>query len=142
MLKVLKSKIEKLNENIPMLWEKLEVSEGDQKAFNAKLDAAGKLKYAGYKLLLEGKKRVLPAIHDKKPEVKEVLYRPGDKTCLKSHPLSNFSTDHSGFGCDFCGMSQVKGASMGGCRQCDFDICRDCLDVIKESEEGGGGEKN
>ena len=52
-LKALKESREHLYEEVEGLWKSLEVAEDDQKAFNEKLEAAGKLKEAGQAMLKE-----------------------------------------------------------------------------------------
>jgi hypothetical protein len=47
----------------------------------------------------------------------------------KKHPctLEKFDTEDDGFGCDSCGASTPEGATMHGCRACDFDLCQSCF---------------
>jgi serine/threonine protein kinase len=50
--------------------------------------------------------------------------------CPKRHPLKQFYTPVDGYMCNKCGNSTgalVKGTKMFACRECDYDICVDCL---------------
>lgn len=46
--------------------------------------------------------------------------------CPRKHGLTRFTAHHEGFGCDVCETSQSKGATLYGCRQCDYDVCASC----------------
>lgn len=64
--------------------------------------------------------------------------------CQKGHHLNKFTTSDSNFKCDGCGLRSGPGATMHGCRECNFDMCASCqcggeVD-IKEGLEGKGTE--
>lgn len=46
--------------------------------------------------------------------------------CERSHGLTQFTTDHAGFSCDICGSWQPDGATLYGCRRCDYGVCPSC----------------
>lgn len=49
-------------------------------------------------------------------------------TCPSGHSLLEFQTQIFGFGCDVCGSLVVpEGATMFGCRSCNFDVCQECI---------------
>lgn len=52
--------------------------------------------------------------------------KPNTDNCPHKHGLTQFATRHSGYGCDVCTASQAVGATMHGCRQCDYDVCASC----------------
>ena len=53
---------------------------------------------------------------------------PGDVfgRCPGGHALESFVTPHPRFNCDVCQARQPAGASMRGCRICDYDVCESC----------------
>ena len=53
--------------------------------------------------------------------------------CPKKHIATLHITKHSSFRCDLCGVSVKCGATMHGCRECDWDACETCTDRV----EGG-----
>lgn len=54
-------------------------------------------------------------------ETEELLCLPG------RHPLTRFTTESAGYGCDSCGGRLPKGSTLHGCRECDFDLCDNCF---------------
>ena len=49
--------------------------------------------------------------------------------------LTSFTTGRLGFWCDICKNQQAKGATLYGCRQCDYDICTSCRSNLSKKEE-------
>ena len=47
-------------------------------------------------------------------------------SCPSGHGLTQFSTPNSGFDCDLCDAQMPEGATLYGCRQCDYDVCALC----------------
>mmetsp|Transcript_2125 Transcript_2125/g.6486 ORF Transcript_2125/g.6486 Transcript_2125/m.6486 type:complete len:288 (+) Transcript_2125:1-864(+) len=47
--------------------------------------------------------------------------------CPSQHVLYEFSTPNSEWACDTCRSEIAQGAIMYGCRECDWDICIECL---------------
>jgi len=53
--------------------------------------------------------------------------------CPKKHVATLHVTKHSSFRCDLCHVGVECGAIMYGCRECDWDACETCTDMV----EGG-----
>ena len=49
--------------------------------------------------------------------------------CPGNHGLRAFQPQQRGFSCDVCGSGVTAGATMHGCRVCNFDACASCGDV-------------
>mmetsp|Transcript_152974 Transcript_152974/g.285042 ORF Transcript_152974/g.285042 Transcript_152974/m.285042 type:complete len:640 (-) Transcript_152974:274-2193(-) len=49
------------------------------------------------------------------------------KACPAGHALVKFATPHSRFKCDECDQFFAQGATLHGCRACDYDVCEKCL---------------
>lgn len=47
-------------------------------------------------------------------------------SCPSGHGLTQFSTPRLGFSCDLCDAQMPEGATLYGCRQCDYDVCALC----------------
>ena len=47
--------------------------------------------------------------------------------CRSGHPLVSYDTPANGYGCDRCARKFPKGASLHGCRACNFDLCTECV---------------
>jgi hypothetical protein len=45
-----------------------------------------------------------------------------------NHPLSSFMVPNRLFACDVCNSTPHRGSVMYGCRICDWDICRNCVE--------------
>jgi hypothetical protein len=58
--------------------------------------------------------------------VRSVLGLRIDK-CPKDHQLQEFATPSTDHRCDLCQTSQLEGATMQGCRICNYDVCGVCL---------------
>jgi len=49
--------------------------------------------------------------------------------CPSGHSFAEFQTEMLGFTCDVCGSVVIpEGATMFGCRLCNFDVCPKCVD--------------
>jgi len=46
--------------------------------------------------------------------------------CPQGHACMFFFTPEDGWVCDSCDSEQAAGTGMWGCRQCEFDFCKDC----------------
>ena len=53
------------------------------------------------------------------------------ENCPGQHGLTRFSTPHSSFRCDVCKKRFPTGATMYGCRRCNYDVCQSCVSPIK-----------
>ena len=51
---------------------------------------------------------------------------PAGICCPGKHALRVFDTPRAGFGCDVCGKELAVGATMTGCRECNWDCCEEC----------------
>ncbi len=49
------------------------------------------------------------------------------RACPKGHGLTEFKTNHDRFTCDVCKSHQQVGATLFGCRACNFDACPNCF---------------
>ena len=58
--------------------------------------------------------------------VRSVLGLRIDK-CPKDHQLQEFATPSTDHWCDLCQTPQLEGATMQGCRICNYDVCSVCL---------------
>jgi hypothetical protein len=47
--------------------------------------------------------------------------------CPEDHVLARFLTQRDGFQCDGCSRRLSADAAMFGCRQCDYDLCLNCI---------------
>jgi hypothetical protein len=45
-----------------------------------------------------------------------------------THDMPEFETPNANYGCDGCEKGMPKGATMKGCRICDYDLCIECSD--------------
>ena len=59
----------------------------------------------------------------------EFVFVEGAK-CPKNHGLKRFQTSHGNYRCDECGKKFRRGTTMNGCKECNFDLCIDCSDVM------------
>jgi hypothetical protein len=57
--------------------------------------------------------------------------------CPGKHTLVPFVTSHAHFACDVCKLVMPEGSSMAGCRTCDFDVCRACIDTHSPQLQAG-----
>lgn len=57
--------------------------------------------------------------------------QPPSVPCPAGHPLRSFKTDSDGYLCNSCKNAFVAGTVLHGCRQCDYDVCYDCLGKIQ-----------
>lgn len=64
------------------------------------------------------------------PEIMET-----EELCPAGHQLQKFQTPSDKHTCDLCGNRFSRGATMYGCRPCDFDACCKCQSA-KESPHG------
>jgi hypothetical protein len=51
----------------------------------------------------------------------------GARNCPGEHGLVSFQTAKSGFGCDICSQRVDQHTAMYGCRQCNYDVCENCI---------------
>ena len=51
--------------------------------------------------------------------------------CPQKHRALLHVTRHSSFRCDLCGCGVDRGRPMHGCRECDWDACEDCTDLVE-----------
>ena len=47
--------------------------------------------------------------------------------CHEGHPLEVMQTDEDGYFCNECEEEFLKGATLYGCAECDWDVCHACL---------------
>lgn len=50
-----------------------------------------------------------------------------EELCPAGHQLRKFTTASDGYRCDGCGNQFPTGTVLRGCRQCDYDVCSDCV---------------
>merc|ERR1719336_3160209 len=62
--------------------------------------------------------------------------------CPGSHGAKKFETDTDTFGCDECKTRQPLGATMWGCRICDWDACTWCFVEPKKSKKDESAKKS
>mmetsp|Transcript_79744 Transcript_79744/g.145780 ORF Transcript_79744/g.145780 Transcript_79744/m.145780 type:complete len:309 (-) Transcript_79744:135-1061(-) len=48
-------------------------------------------------------------------------------TCPEGHQLAKEQTDSDGWSCSECHTEFPQGATLYGCRDCDYDVCRECI---------------
>ncbi len=59
-----------------------------------------------------------------------------NKCPIGDHALVAAKTPHEGYNCDVCNKKGLKmGIWMFGCRKCDWDCCRVCIDKYDAEEE-------
>ena len=51
-----------------------------------------------------------------------------DPDCGNDHALAAFGTPFEGYSCNSCHSTFPEGATMHGCRECDFDLCGACFE--------------
>eukprot|EP00931_Biecheleriopsis_adriatica_P093565 TRINITY_DN6729_c0_g2_i3.p1 TRINITY_DN6729_c0_g2~~TRINITY_DN6729_c0_g2_i3.p1 ORF type:complete len:837 (-),score=172.01 TRINITY_DN6729_c0_g2_i3:70-2580(-) len=56
------------------------------------------------------------------------------KPCPSGHSLKSFATQEKGYQCDGCSSKLEKGATMYGCRKCNFDLCSRCANSSVATE--------
>jgi len=49
------------------------------------------------------------------------------RKCPAGHGLIKFATPCAGYMCDECDQSFDQGATLHGCRKCNYDVCEKCL---------------
>jgi hypothetical protein len=72
------------------------------------------------------KELITPSESQSAPEVKAESTEPV-VVCPQNHPMASFATYHGNFFCDDCKAKVPKGATLFGCRKCDFDLCPECV---------------
>jgi len=55
--------------------------------------------------------------------------------CPKGHELVEFETTENGWGCNSCGKVCEKGCSLHSCFECNYDVCKVCV----QAAQGGVG---
>ncbi|GAB5363582.1 hypothetical protein AAMO2058_000896000 [Amorphochlora amoebiformis] len=66
---------------------------------------------------------------------KETAKLISEKPCPKGHRLNPTKTPQAGFYCDVCEKKDLaKGTWMYGCRKCDWDVCRQCLNSYDHNQ--------
>eukprot|EP00808_Paulinella_micropora_P014733 g28713.t1 len=72
------------------------------------------------------------AAHPEEQEKPEVAQRPD---CPGKHSLSLFEISEVEYYCDSCGTCESKGATMFGCRACNYDLCQSCYEHFPTSAQ-------
>lgn len=58
---------------------------------------------------------------------------PKEMCCPVGHALTEFQSTRAGvqYECDRCNRTVPRGSTLYGCRQCDYDVCSDCMANLK-----------
>lgn len=72
----------------------------------------------------------ISCVNKRKQNHKVALAQPH---CPNDHILRHFRTPTSTYTCDVCNKSQALLDEMYGCRQCNYDTCRECYDLLVNS---------
>ena len=56
------------------------------------------------------------------------------KHCPRNHPLTIEATDDETYYCNLCLASYPEGTMMYSCRQCNYDECFHCYNIISKKE--------
>lgn len=56
------------------------------------------------------------------------------KHCPRNHPLTIEATDEDNYYCNLCLAPYSEGTMMYSCRQCDYDECFNCYNIISKKE--------
>ena len=136
-LKDLKKKREKelrcLEEEYDRLCKALETSKDNIKAFQEKLEAAGKLKQERITLLKEQRDNMAAEMREKATEIKALLSSTPLK-CLKGHELEAEDTTEEWY-CDCCLKNDSFGEMMT-CMTCNWGLCKECTGESTALKDG------
>lgn len=61
------------------------------------------------------------------------------RTCSQGHTLKEFTTPDADYACDICSAGIDKGATLWGCRICEYDVCIKCRNGSTKALAGAGG---
>ena len=62
-----------------------------------------------------------------KLESEEVVLQTPQTKCPEGHDLTPFESETDNFVCSVCECEFPMGTVLYGCRNCDYDLCRECL---------------
>lgn len=74
--------------------------------------------------------QVRPAPPPLAPPIAQAANQP---RCPNDHTLRHFVTPREGYGCNICDIRFPEGTEMYSCRTCDYDVCLDCYEFLKQS---------